>query len=90
MRRLTSHPAQVFGIPGRGTLAPGGHADLLLFDPTTVNRGPKQRVFDLPGGSPRLTTAAIGVHGVWVNGVRIADPSGLHPPAALPGKVVDS
>jgi hypothetical protein len=28
-------------------------------------------VFDLPGGHPRLTTDAIGVHGVWVNGTRI-------------------
>jgi hypothetical protein len=25
-------------------------ADLLLFDPATVGRGPKRRVFDLPGG----------------------------------------
>jgi N-acyl-D-amino-acid deacylase len=37
-----------------------------------VDRGPKRRVFDLPGGHPRLTTAPLGVHGVWVNGVRIA------------------
>jgi len=70
-RRLTSHPASVFGIPKRGALRPGYHADLLLFDPATVNRGPKQRIFDLPGGHPRLTTAAVGVEGVWVNGVRL-------------------
>ena len=71
VRRLTSHPASVFGIRERGALKAGYHADLLLFDPTTVNRGPKQRVFDLPGGHPRLTTPAIGVEGVWVNGVRL-------------------
>lgn len=70
VRRLTSVPAQLFGIRGRGALKRGYAADLLLFDPATVGRGPKQRVFDLPGGHPRLTTAAIGVHGVWVNGVR--------------------
>jgi N-acyl-D-amino-acid deacylase len=70
-RRLTSHPASVFGIPGRGALKPGYHADLLLFDPGKVDRGPKQRVFDLPGGHPRLTTPPVGVHGVWVNGVRV-------------------
>jgi N-acyl-D-aspartate/D-glutamate deacylase len=52
-------------------LRPGYHADLLLFDPATVNRGPKQRVFDLPGGHPRLSTPAVGVQGVWVNGVRV-------------------
>ena len=70
-QRLTSHPATVFGIRERGALKPGYYADLLLFDPARVNRGPKQRVFDLPGGHPRLTTAAVGVEGVWVNGVRL-------------------
>jgi N-acyl-D-aspartate/D-glutamate deacylase len=80
VRRLTSVPAGVFGIEGRGALVPGYAADLLLFDPRAVGRGPKQRVFDLPGGNPRLTTPALGVHGVWVNGVR--DLSGL------PGKLL--
>ena len=74
------HPAKVFGIRNRGALKPGYHADLLLFDPTTVNRGAKQRVFDLPGGHPRLTTPAIGVHGVWVNGVK---PGGGRRPGKL-------
>jgi N-acyl-D-aspartate/D-glutamate deacylase len=70
VRRLTSVPARLFGIRKRGVLKPGHAADLLLFDPATVGRGPKQRVFDLPGGHPRLTTPPRGVHGVWVNGVR--------------------
>jgi len=81
VRRLTSHPAQVFGIRDRGVLKAGYHADLLLFDPATVNRGAKQRVFDLPGGHPRLTTPAIGVHGVWVNGMKPQDD-------ARPGKLL--
>jgi N-acyl-D-aspartate/D-glutamate deacylase len=87
VRKLTGHPAEVFGIAGRGVLQPGYHADLLLFDPATVDRGPKRRVFDLPGGHPRLTTAPVGIHGVWVNGVRIApeeDPS----TRKLPGKLL--
>ena len=88
VRRLTSHPAQVFGIAGRGTLAPGQNADLLLFDPATVGRGPKQRVHDLPGGAPRLTTAALGVHGVWVNGKRIVDENGTRGDAGRPGKLL--
>jgi N-acyl-D-aspartate/D-glutamate deacylase len=70
VRRLTSVPARLFGIRKRGLLKPGYAADLLLFDPATVGRGPKQRVFDLPGGHARLDTPARGVHGVWVNGVR--------------------
>jgi N-acyl-D-amino-acid deacylase len=85
-RRLTSHPARVFGIPERGTLEPGCHADLLLFDPATVDRGPKQRVFDLPGGHPRLTTAPRGVHGVWVNGERVWDGARLS--GKTPGKLL--
>jgi N-acyl-D-aspartate/D-glutamate deacylase len=70
VRRLTSVPARLFGIRKRGALLPGYAADLVLFDPAKVGRGAKQRVFDLPGGHPRLTTPALGVHGVWVNGVR--------------------
>jgi N-acyl-D-aspartate/D-glutamate deacylase len=68
--KLTGAPAALFGIQGRGALKPGYAADLLLFDPRAVGRGPKQRVFDLPGGHPRLTTPPLGVHGVWVNGER--------------------
>jgi len=87
-RQLAGLPAAVFGIRGRGLLRPGYAADLLLFDPATVGRGPKRRVFDLPGGAPRLTTSALGVHGVWVNGVRIADERGLIEPAPLPGRLL--
>ena len=87
-RRLTGHPAKVFGIRGRGALKAGYAADLLLFDPKTVNRGPNRRVFDLPAGQPRLTTDAIGVHGVWVNGERIADQNGVRKPERLPGRLL--
>jgi len=86
--RLTGQPAKLFGIRGRGALRPGYQADLLLFDPATVSRGPKRRVFDLPGGNPRLTTAPVGVHGVWVNGVRIVGPAGPLEVAKLPGRLL--
>jgi N-acyl-D-aspartate/D-glutamate deacylase len=86
--RLTGQPAQLFGVRERGALKVGCHADLLLFDPATVERGPKRRVFDLPGGHPRLTTAALGVHGVWVNGVRIAGKDGILNKNELPGRLL--
>ncbi|HYX65108.1 MAG TPA: amidohydrolase family protein [Burkholderiales bacterium] len=70
--RLTGQPAKLFGIRGRGVLRPGYAADLLLFDPASVGRGPNRRTFDLPAGQPRLTPEARGVHGVWVNGTRVA------------------
>jgi len=53
-----------------------------------VNRGAKKRVQDLPAGGSRLVTPAIGVHGVWVNGVRIADERGSMPLDRLPGRVL--
>ena len=79
VKKLTSEPARIFGIKDRGALKPGYHADLLLFDPATVGRGPKHRVNDLPGGHARLSTEALGVHGVWVNG---------RPPESLPGTLL--
>ena len=92
VRQLTSLPASIFGFDKgehkRGLIKEGYAADLLLFDPKTVGRGPKKRVFDLPGGAARLTTDAVGVHGVWVNGHRIVDESGMFAEDALPGKLL--
>ena len=88
VRRLTSHPAGVFGFERRGLIREGFAADLLLFDPKTVGRGPKRRVFDLPSGAARLTTDAVGVHGVWVNGRQVADANGLLPAAPLAGELL--
>jgi N-acyl-D-aspartate/D-glutamate deacylase len=88
VRKLTSEPANLFGMRDRGRLAPGAWADLLLFDPATVGRGAKERVFDLPGGAPRLTTPAIGVYGVWVNGVQVADESGILKNCGRPGRLL--
>ncbi|MFM1988811.1 MAG: hypothetical protein RJA99_1768 [Pseudomonadota bacterium] len=88
VRKLTSQPASVFGMTDRGVLREGLAADLLLFDPKTVDRGPKKRVFDLPGGAPRLTTDAVGVHGVWVNGRQVADARGLLEDAPRAGRLL--
>ncbi|MDD9877004.1 MAG: amidohydrolase family protein [Magnetovibrio sp.] len=88
VRELTAKPAEIFRIPGRGRVAPGYKADLLLFDPDTVGRGPKRRVFDLPGGAPRLTTDAVGVEGVWVNGRQIADAGEALDGAPMPGRLL--
>ena len=50
VRRLTSDPADFFGIKDRGRLQPGLAADIAIFDPATVgsvNR--RERRYDLPG-----------------------------------------
>jgi len=88
VRKLTAEAAELFGIKDRGTIATGMHADLLLFDPGTVGRGPSRRVFDLPAGASRLTTPATGVHGVWVNGKMVADGNGIRADAPKAGKVL--
>ena len=37
---LTGQPAKLFGLEGRGILREGYAADLMLFDSSTVARGP--------------------------------------------------
>ncbi len=88
VKRVTSDVAAAYRIEGRGRIAPGAWADLLLFDPATVGRGPKRRVNDLPTGASRLDTPAVGVHGVWVNGVRTADERGVRADCGRPGRVL--
>ena len=73
VRRLTSDPARKYRIPDRGEIRPGACADLLLFDPQAVGVSNLRRVGDLPGGGRRMIRDATGVHGVWVNGVRVHD-----------------
>lgn len=89
VHRLTGQPAKLFGIQNRGLLREGYAADLMLFDPKTVARGPKRRAHDLPSGAARLTTSGIGLHGVWVNGARVADDKGFcADPKSRPGEVL--
>lgn len=68
VRRLTSEVAAFFGIRDRGVVAPGKAADLVLFDPDTVDDVPPEYVRDLPGGGKRLVARARGVHATIVNG----------------------
>jgi N-acyl-D-aspartate/D-glutamate deacylase len=85
---LTSAPADLFGLAGRGRITPGAHADLVLLDPETVGSGPARLTDDLPGSSARLVADAFGVVEVVVGGttvVRDGEPTG-----ALPGTVLRS
>jgi N-acyl-D-amino-acid deacylase len=88
VRAVTSTVADAYRIPGRGRIAPGAWADLMLFDPVTVGRGEKRRVNDLPTGASRLDTPAVGLHGVWVNGVRTADVKGVIADCGRPGRLL--
>ena len=69
VRRLTSDPADFFGIKDRGRLQVGLAADVTIFDPTTIgssNRG--ERRYDLPGGGKRMVMPSKGVEYAIVNG----------------------
>jgi N-acyl-D-aspartate/D-glutamate deacylase len=70
VRRMTSDPADFFGIRDRGRIAPGLAADLAIFDPATVgSAGRPERRYDLPGGAKRMVMRSQGVGFTIVNGV---------------------
>jgi N-acyl-D-amino-acid deacylase len=77
VRRLTSFPAENLGLARRGRLAPGHFADVVVFDPATIQ---DHATFDAPH------QYATGVRDVFVNGeavLRNAEHTG-----ATPGRVV--
>jgi len=66
---LTGAPAALYGIKGRGVLATGNAADIVVFDPTSIGPGEVYTKFDLPGGAGRVYGEANGIAHVLVNGV---------------------
>jgi N-acyl-D-aspartate/D-glutamate deacylase len=69
VRRMTSDPADFFGIRDRGRLAPALAADLTVFDPARVaSVGRPERVYDLPGGAKRMVMRSKGIEYTVVNG----------------------
>jgi N-acyl-D-aspartate/D-glutamate deacylase len=89
IRKITSEPADRFRIPERGRLQVGLPADMLLFDPATVGISKPIPVQDLPGGGSRMVRTATGVHGVWVNGVKVHDGHNYVDHPQGPGQVLD-
>lgn len=77
VRRVTGLAAQKFGLEGRGRLAPGYFADLVLFDPAQIQDA---ATFENPQQPP------VGIKKVWVNGVLVVE-NGAHT-GALPGRVL--
>jgi N-acyl-D-aspartate/D-glutamate deacylase len=69
VRRMTSDPADFFGIKDRGRLKPGFAADIAIFDPATVgSMGRPERRYDLPGGAKRMVMRSQGIEYTVVNG----------------------
>jgi N-acyl-D-amino-acid deacylase len=77
IRRMTSFPATRMGLVGRGTVADGMAADLVVFDPATVRA---TATYEEPRTPP------IAIEHVIVNGVVVVDGgrhTGAHPGRAL-------
>lgn len=70
VRKLTHDVAQVWGLRDRGLLRPGYAADMVVFDPQTIDRGPEIAVEDLPAPGFRYIRRASGIDRVFVNGVQ--------------------
>jgi N-acyl-D-aspartate/D-glutamate deacylase len=89
VKRLTSEPADFFGLKGRGRLIAGNAADIAIFDADTVG-SPRRGTMtnDLPGGGNRLVMLATGVIHTFVNGVPVYE-DGRYT-GALPGTVLRS
>jgi N-acyl-D-amino-acid deacylase len=77
IRRLTSLPANNLKLHDRGRLIPGYYADIVIFDPKTIQ---DHATFDKPH------QYSTGVRDAFVNGVQVLR-DGEHT-GALPGRVV--
>ena len=77
VRKMTSAPAARFMLEKRGRLAPGGHADITIFDPDTVA---DKATFESPRSFPE------GIPYVIVNGELVVE-QGNHT-GARPGRVL--
>jgi len=86
VKKLTFDQAHTFGIFDRGLLRPGMAADVVIFDPDTIDALPLKRVDDLPGGGWRMEEKSVGVHYTVVNGQVLLEDN-KHT-GALPGKVM--
>lgn len=83
---LTGRQAEVFGIPGRGVVAPGYAADLVVFDLAELAWEAEELTEDLPGGASRLRRPAGGFRYTLVAGVTVQENGRLT--GNLPGTVL--
>ncbi|MEY4160307.1 MAG: hypothetical protein RLZZ136_928, partial [Pseudomonadota bacterium] len=67
--RLSALPAQAAGLKGRGSIAEGMPADIIIYDYEALDSLPQERVWDYPAGEWRLIQKAKGYDYIMVNGV---------------------
>lgn len=77
IHKITELPARTFGLDGRGLVAPGYRADLVVFDPEEIA---DTATFESPYQAPH------GIRHVFVNGVALVRDGKLT--GALPGRIL--
>jgi N-acyl-D-aspartate/D-glutamate deacylase len=81
INKLTKVQADLFRFTDRGELREGAYADVVVFDPATVDPGPVRRVRDFPANGERLTAdQPSGMVHTFVNGR----------PVVVDGRLADS
>lgn len=86
IRKITFELASFWGLQGRGMIAEGNYADVVVFNPETISPTMPTLEYDLPGGARRLKQKSVGIKTTIVNGqvtLRNNESTG-----ALPGKLI--
>jgi N-acyl-D-aspartate/D-glutamate deacylase len=83
---LSSRIAEFLGLTDRGTLEVSKAADVVVFDPDTVEPLTLLTLDDIPGGGTRMTKNARGIPWVLVNGDPVVEEG--KPTAAVKGAVL--
>jgi N-acyl-D-amino-acid deacylase len=86
IRRLTSEPAQLFGLPDRGAVVPGACADVNVIDVDALGLPQPEYVYDYPAGAGRYIQRARGYEWTVVNGEVFMERGGHT--GALAGRVL--
>ncbi len=71
VHKVTGHAAEFFELKGRGRVANGYCADIVVFDPDTIAPDVVEVRHDMPGNQPRLFAGSRGIDHVLVNGVEV-------------------
>ncbi len=88
VHRITGYLAERFGLTGRGRIEEDAAADIVIFDPDTIDCAPIEMRHDLPGEQVRLYADSVGIHHVIVGGVPVA--RGNEPTGRVGGRVLRS
>ncbi len=68
VKKITSDTCAIWGLPDGGFVREGYAADLTVFDPATIDRGPEVASDDFPGKGLRWIRRSVGMEAVVVGG----------------------